>query len=100
MERIKELAGTPVRLTEGVISAKDFDDLTIHIVFFRYTTKEERGRIIEPFLRTTERRHKEAVDQLEEFSPKLDKWTLITVKRGIQILELTLVMCHELLDVE
>jgi DNA-binding PadR family transcriptional regulator len=63
--RILELAATPVRKNLDTLRRADVDELTVHIVFFQFISKDERRKLVEPYYRLTLRRYDEALTYRE-----------------------------------
>ncbi|HEY3420997.1 MAG TPA: PadR family transcriptional regulator [Methanomassiliicoccales archaeon] len=98
--RILELAATPVRENLDTLRSADFDDLTVHIVFFQFISKEERRKLVEPYYRLTQRRYTEALSYRETLWPRMEQFTRTTLEYVTKILELTLEMYRKLMEMD
>jgi len=101
VKKIKELAATPVRLSQGGIRAAEADMLSIHIVFFQFITKDERRKIIEPFYLFSQKRYADAMGYMENYPRnKLDKFVFPYLEYGIRVLKLSLELYEKLMEIE
>jgi DNA-binding PadR family transcriptional regulator len=98
--RILELAATPVRENLDTLRSADVDDLTVHIVFFQFISKDERRKLVEPYYRLTQRRYAEALSYRESLWPRMEQFTRTTLEYGIKILELTLEWYQKLMEMD
>jgi DNA-binding PadR family transcriptional regulator len=98
LNRVKELAATPIRL-EGQMQSSYTDDLTVHIVFFNLISKEERKRVIEPYFAFASARYEELAGKLEKYFATLDKFNLELLQYAVSVLRSTVDLYQRLLGV-
>ena len=64
--RVRELVATPIQLS-GNLGDAYTDELTIHIVFFKLITKEEKRKVIEPFYTLALSRYDDAKQKIDKY---------------------------------
>lgn len=74
------------------------DELTIHIVFFKLITKEEKRKVIEPFYTLALSRYDDAKQKLNKYQTGLDKNSLTLLRFGVQLLRLYIEMFKEIME--
>jgi len=101
VKRIKELAATPVKLPRSGIRNTEADMLSIHIVFFRFISEEDRKKVIEPFYDFAKRRYEIACRYMESYPrEKLDEFVYPYLEYGIKVLKLSLELYEKLVEIK
>lgn len=99
LERIKELAATPVKVKRE-IGYGDLENLVVHVIFFGLISKEERRKVVEPFYNFTKQQYDISVDKLEKYRSQIDKFALLLLESGIPSLKINVDMCQKLMELE
>lgn len=99
LERIKKLVSTPVEVKKKIGNG-DVDNLIIHVFFFGLISKEERRKVVEPFYNFAKQQHENAINKLEMYGSRMDKFTIVLLEYGIPSLKISMDMCQKLMDLE
>lgn len=86
IQKVKELAATPIKPSSD-IGSEDFDFM-LHAAFFGLITREERRKVIQPIYEDKCAQLKEAEEKRVKYGQYMDKFSLVVLDNGIEMLKL------------
>jgi len=99
LEQIEKLTATPVDLM-GKVRSTDAQDLIVHVMFFQFITKDERRKVIKPFLAYVKDRYEDAAAKLEKFKGQLGPFPLCLLEFGKPTLKNQMDFLQKLMDID
>ena len=98
-EQMQKLIATPIDF-KGKVRPNDAQDLIVHVMFFQFITKDERRKVVEPFLAYVKERYEDAAAKMEKFKGQLGPFPLLLLEFGKPTLENQMNFLQKLMDVD
>ena len=98
-EQIEKLAATPIEL-KGPVRKADANDLIVHVMFFQFISKEDRRKVVEPFLARIKEKYEDGLAKMEKFKGQLSPFPLCLLEYGVPILKNHIDFYQKLIDID
>lgn len=98
-EQIEKLTATPIDFG-GKVRYTDAQDLIVHVMFFQFITKDERRKVIEPFLAYVKERYEDAAAKMEKYKGQLGPFSLCLLEYGAPLLRNQMDFLQRLMELD
>lgn len=97
-KRLVELVATPIEMTSTMWP--ELHDFTVHALLFNLITREQRRKVVEPFIERAERQYRVGTDALKKYGKKMDFFSTATMQRGMETCTENIKYFHSLLETD